>query len=300
VGIPSRHPAGRLAIVIVFIATIVASPGALAQSASPSPGSPAAATPANGFAVSAESPVTTVSLGLYSGRPDPSWELSEEESVALTALLESLPRVDGSPPSGGLGYHGFGIDLLTPEGMPRLLVAFEGTVSDPDSSHPSYLDDPARSVERFLLDSGRDRLSAAEVMAPGLVPAPAAGRSPLGGTWTAISVPGIAITDRLEAPGVQFRVDGHIMAATNCHEYLLQFALDGEHLSLGQLEVPATGDCTPRDQHIDTAFAAVLLSADTIVGGLPSDRLTISGPLGEIILAQPAAQSEWAAGSADA
>jgi hypothetical protein len=53
-----------------------------------------------------------------------------------------------------------------------------------------------------------------------------------------------------------------------------------------------------RLRHIDTAFAAVLLSADTIVGGLPSDRLTISGPLGEIILANPPAQSEWAAGSA--
>ena len=111
-------------------------------------------------------------------------------------------------------------------------------------------------------------------------------------------MPGIAITYRREAPGVQFRVDGHIVAVTNCHEYLLPFALDGERLSLGQLEVPATGDCTPRDRHIDSAFAAVLLSADTIVGGLPSDRLTISGPLGEVILANPPAQSEWAAGSA--
>ena len=287
VGTPSRYRAGRLAIVIVFVATIVASPGALAQSASPSPGSPAAT-----FDIFAASPVTTVSLGLYSGRPDPSWQLSDEESTALSALLESLPRVDGAAPSGGLGYHGFGIERLTPEGMPRLLVAFEGTVSDPASSHLSYLDDPERSVERFLLESGRDQLSADELLAAGLDPAATSGRSPLGGTWTAVSVPGIAITDRLEAPGVQFRVDGHIVAATNCHEYLLPFTLDGEHLSLGQLEIPAAGDCTPRDQHIDTAFAAVLLSADTIVGGLPSDRLTISGPLGEIILANPPAQSE--------
>jgi hypothetical protein len=131
--------------------------------ASPSPGSTAAT-----FDVFAESPVTTVSLGLYSGLPDPSWQLAEDESAALTALLESLPRVEGSPPSGGLGYHGFGIERLTPEGMPRLLVAFEGTVSDPASSHLSYLDDPERSVERFLLESGREHLSAVELMAPGL------------------------------------------------------------------------------------------------------------------------------------
>ncbi len=174
VGAPSKHQAGRLAIVITFGAAIMASPGALAQSPSPSPLPAASASPATTFDVLVASPTTTVSLGLYSGRPDPSWELSEEEATALTALLESLPRVDGSPPSGGLGYHGFGIERLTPEGMPRLLVAFEGTVSDPLSSHLSYLDDPERSVERFLLESGRDRLSAVEIAAPGLDPEPTA------------------------------------------------------------------------------------------------------------------------------
>jgi hypothetical protein len=128
--------------------------------------------PADGFDVFAESPITTVSLGLYSGLPDPSWELSAEKATALTALLETLARVDGSPPSGGLGYHGFRIERLTPEGMPRLLVAFDGAVSDPLSSHLSYLDDPERSVERFLLESGRDRLSAVEIKGPGLDPEP--------------------------------------------------------------------------------------------------------------------------------
>jgi hypothetical protein len=139
---------------------------------SPSVAPTVGVSPAPAFDVFAESPVTTVSLGLYSGLPDPSWALSDEESAALTALLESLPRVDGSPPSGGLGYHGFTIERLTPEGMPRLLVAFDGTVSDPASSHLSYLDDPDRSVERLLLESGRDQLSADELMAPGLDPGP--------------------------------------------------------------------------------------------------------------------------------
>lgn len=72
----------------------------------------------------------------------------------MPALLESLPRVDGSPRSAGLGDH----------------VDFEGTVSDPLSGDLSYVDDPERSVERFLLESGRDQLSAVEIMAPGLDP----------------------------------------------------------------------------------------------------------------------------------
>ncbi len=79
------------------------------------------------------------------------------------------------------------------------------------------------------------------------------------------------------------------------------FTLDGEQLSLGQLEVTDDqAECTQREQRTDAALAAVLLSADTLVGGLPSDRLTISGPLGEVSLAQPAAQAEEPAGSADA
>jgi hypothetical protein len=179
VGAPSKHRAGRLTIVIVFVATIVASPGALAQSPSRSPEPTTGASPAPAFDVFAESPTTTVSLGLYSGLPDPSWQLSEEESATLTALLESLPRVDGPAPSGGLGYHGFTIERLAPEGMPRLLVAFEGTISDPLSSQLSYLDDPDRSVERFLLESGLDQPSAVEIMAPGLDrgPMPSSGTS---------------------------------------------------------------------------------------------------------------------------
>jgi hypothetical protein len=162
------------ALVLISSSPAAAQLGSLepTETVQPAPVEAASASPAQTLDVFAESPSTTVSLGLYSGLPDPSWELSDEEAAALTALLESLPRVDGSAPSGGLGYHGFTIERLTSEGMPRLLVAFEGTVSDPASSHLSYLDDPERSVERFLLESGRDQLSAVEIMAPGLDPGP--------------------------------------------------------------------------------------------------------------------------------
>ena len=117
--------------------------------------------------------------------------------------------------------------------------------------------------------------------------------SPLGGTWTVVSLPGFEISEQLKAPSLQFRSDGHIVAVTACHELLLPFTLDGEQLSLGELEVTDDqGECTQRERRIDAALAAVLLSADTMAGGLPSDRLTISGPLGEISLAQPAVQAE--------
>lgn len=173
------------AVLIVTIALLVAVVPARgadpASSPVPSaPPSPAASPavpapdelPFRAFDVFAESPVTIVSLGLYSGLPDPSWELSDVQSTTLTAILESLPIAAGAAPSGGLGYHGFWIERQTPEGMPRLLVAFEGTVTDPASSHLSYLVDPERVVEHFLLESGRDQLSALEIMATGLEPEP--------------------------------------------------------------------------------------------------------------------------------
>jgi hypothetical protein len=86
-------------------------------------------------------------------------------------------------------------------------------VSDPFSSHLSYLDDAERSVERFLLDTGRDRLSAAELMAPELGPEPTLepGRSPPGGTWTVVSVPGVEVTARL----LRRRQDGGYCAPPN-------------------------------------------------------------------------------------
>ncbi len=49
----------------------------------------------------------------------------------------------------------------------------------------------------------------------------------------------------------------------------------------------AEPDCSQRERRIDAALAAVLLSVDTMVGGLPGDRLTISGPLGSASCSRP-------------
>lgn len=110
-------------------------------------------------------PVTNVSLGIYSGRPDPSWSLTEQESAEFGRLLGSLPSTVGEPPEGGLGYHGF---FLTPSsiGQPGwTLVAFRGAIAAPGSGSRPYLVDRDRTVERYLLDSGRSHLTAEEIEA---------------------------------------------------------------------------------------------------------------------------------------
>ena len=99
--------------------------------------------------------IRTVALGIYSGRPDPSWVLTEAESAELDRLLGSLPSTVGEPPQGGLGYHGFMLGPADPGQGDRTLVAYRGTIADLGSGSRAYLVDVDRSVERYLLETGR-------------------------------------------------------------------------------------------------------------------------------------------------
>ena len=113
----------------------------------------------------ATSPSLAVSLGLYSGRPDPSWTLTDAQSAELTRLLGSLPSAFGDPAEGGLGYHGFYIVPGEAGRADRTLVAYRGAVADLGSGSRPYRLDAKRTVERYLLETGRPYLSATEVEA---------------------------------------------------------------------------------------------------------------------------------------
>ena len=99
-----------------------------------------------------------VTLGLYSGRPDPAWTLTGAEAAALDVALAGLPAKVGEPPAGGLGYHGFTIER--PDGT---LVAFDGAVAPPGSGARPYRDDPGRTIERLLLETARAHVTGNEL-----------------------------------------------------------------------------------------------------------------------------------------
>lgn len=102
-------------------------------------------------------PAAEVTLGIYSGRPDPGWTLTPDQADELAGALARLRRVDEPAPAGGLGYHGF--TVVTPE---RTLVAYDGKVTStlPGSSY--VLDDPERTIERFLLATAPPQVTAEE------------------------------------------------------------------------------------------------------------------------------------------
>ena len=101
-----------------------------------------------------------VTLGIYSGRPDPSWTLTPSEAAGLEAVLAPLRVVTDAPPAGGLGYRGY--TITTPA---RTLVAFGGAIAAPGQGPRAMKLDPTLSVERYLLETSRSRVTPDEFAA---------------------------------------------------------------------------------------------------------------------------------------
>lgn len=108
-------------------------------------------------------PSVTVSLGIYSGRPDPSWTLTDVQVAALVGQLASMPVANGTAPPGGLGYHGFSIVLQRAGQADQTVVAYRGAVTGPGDAPGTYGADPRRTIESALLETGRSHLTATDI-----------------------------------------------------------------------------------------------------------------------------------------
>ena len=82
--------------------------------------------------------MTTVTLLIFSGRPDPKWQLADEDA---RALAERLRLVMSAPEASNLGYRGFLLES-NDSGLPSRMIV-RG----------------APEVERFLLRTGEQILS---------------------------------------------------------------------------------------------------------------------------------------------
>lgn len=87
-----------------------------------------------------------VELDVFSGRPNPRWQLSEREVSELTRLTNPLaPTARPAPTPPGLGYRGF--RLQGSSSAPSW--AYGGFVQTPQG----LLNDPDHRIERYLLAS---------------------------------------------------------------------------------------------------------------------------------------------------
>ncbi len=107
---------------------------------------------------------TQVMMDVYSGRPNPAWTLSADQTEALRRLLDALPDAACKPIDLNLGYRGFVVELgqsplLSNEYRLRV-VGGQVRWGDPWTPGAATLckDDAEGQVASFLLESGREQL----------------------------------------------------------------------------------------------------------------------------------------------
>jgi hypothetical protein len=90
-----------------------------------------------------------VELDIFSGLPNPTWTLSDQQTANLLEMVSTLSQTEARSRSGGLGYRGMVVRIHGP--MASELYIHNGIV---DVTGNSY-SDPDRRVARWLLDTGR-------------------------------------------------------------------------------------------------------------------------------------------------
>ena len=78
---------------------------------------------------------------------------------------------------------------------------------------------------------------------------------------------------------------------TRCGRYELRLeTLTDDRITFGApAPVGTASPCDARDRTIEAEVLAVLDGVETFSDGRPGDRLTLAGPNGQVVLAQPAA-----------
>ncbi|SRR5258707_10349679 len=98
-----------------------------------------------------------VILDVFSGRPNPSWELTLQEVSELARRLTNLTLTTRIPTEGGLGYRGFTIvntDKIAE--LPAQISAFNGVISCSENGYTTYYNDTT-SVESWLIGLARNQ-----------------------------------------------------------------------------------------------------------------------------------------------
>lgn len=97
-----------------------------------------------------------VELDVYSGRPNPAWNLTAEQGEEFLKLLRSLPKTSGGAVRQGLGYRGV---IVTADGGKvtgyNSIIVSDGIVlGNTDTGEEIFLD-ANRALERWLFNTGK-------------------------------------------------------------------------------------------------------------------------------------------------
>ncbi len=97
----------------------------------------------------------TVTLELFSGLPPPTWVLRNQDAEAVVSSLKRLSRTEQQGPEPpGLGYRGVLLRIEEQRSVKEYMV-YGGVVA----RNGEHLVDAGRSLERFVIESGRHVLA---------------------------------------------------------------------------------------------------------------------------------------------
>jgi len=103
-----------------------------------------------------------VALDIFSGRQNPSWQLSEEQIKKLFSTLDALPTSEPVEFFDGLGYRGFQVSLTEAASSKEAgsIKAYKGAVLYRAGGIDKFFTDKDRRVENLLLESAGSHLEA--------------------------------------------------------------------------------------------------------------------------------------------
>jgi hypothetical protein len=100
----------------------------------------------------------TVEIDVYSGMPNPAWELTSAETASFVKQLAELSPTSRVAMSSRLGYRGFIVSLQQGT-RERWIRVHGGIVQINREPASSYARDTQRRLERWLLGTGMSHLN---------------------------------------------------------------------------------------------------------------------------------------------
>jgi len=92
-------------------------------------------------------------LDIFSGRPNPRWNLTAAQAAELQEVVDALPMTTAAAPeNANLGYRGFIVSDAADTSW--RIVAYDGYVVVTQGDRRETRKDDSRTTERWLLQSG--------------------------------------------------------------------------------------------------------------------------------------------------
>jgi hypothetical protein len=145
---------GRAGLLILLILAALASLscGASSPSSVPTHGRPTASQGGELIATT-----VVVELDIFSGRPNPTWTLSDTDRAHLLEQLARLPAASAAEFDTNLGYRGFIVRMANAAETSVVRIQ-RGKVDVSAAGRDLYSSDPKRGMERWLLRTGQPSL----------------------------------------------------------------------------------------------------------------------------------------------